>query len=322
MAAFLLALLGSTVAALVIALMLRLGKAGPLDLPNHRSLHAAPVPRSGGIGIMAGVAAGGFIATPAMALALAVAFLAGLSWWDDRRSLPVALRFAGHFVAAGILVYSGVSPDWGIWGAPLFLLAVVWMTNLYNFMDGANGLAGGMTVFGFAAYAVAGAMSGQTGLALWAACIAGSALGFLFFNFDPARIFMGDVGSIPLGFLAGGLGLEGVRQEAWPVWFPLLVFAPFIADATVTLAKRALRGEKVWQAHREHYYQRLIRSGWSHRRLALAAYLLMFVTAGSACLLILAPSVLQVLVIAAFGVIYVLLMRAIDRQAAGISGKT
>jgi UDP-N-acetylmuramyl pentapeptide phosphotransferase/UDP-N-acetylglucosamine-1-phosphate transferase len=130
---------------------------------------------------------------------------------------------------------------------------------------------------------------------------------------------MGDVGSVPLGFLAAMLGLEGFWRGAWPAWFPLLVFSVFIADASVTLLRRGLRGEKVWVAHREHYYQRLIRSGWSHRRLALAAYLLMFVTAGSACLLITASLPAQVLVLMVFWGAYALLMRAIDQRVKGIS---
>jgi UDP-N-acetylmuramyl pentapeptide phosphotransferase/UDP-N-acetylglucosamine-1-phosphate transferase len=130
---------------------------------------------------------------------------------------------------------------------------------------------------------------------------------------------MGDVGSVPLGFLAAVLGLHGWGMGAWPAWFPLLVFSVFIVDATVTLLRRGLRGEKVWMAHREHYYQRLIQSGWSHRRLALTAYFLMFVTASSAWLLIAAPRVLQAFVLAAWGIAFVLLMRAIDRRVPKIS---
>jgi UDP-N-acetylmuramyl pentapeptide phosphotransferase/UDP-N-acetylglucosamine-1-phosphate transferase len=101
----------------------------------------------------------------------------------------------------------------------LSVLSIVWMTNLFNFMDGANGLAGGMAVFGFAAYALVASLAGQYDLAIWSACIAAAAVGFLVFNFDPARIFMGDVGSVPLGFLAAVLGLVsaagvlGVRRR-------------------------------------------------------------------------------------------------------------
>jgi len=278
--------LSAVVSGVTIAFLLRSGRAGPLDQPNDRSLHVIPVPRSGGLGIMAGVILGAVAAAAAPAMFAGLIVVVLVSWWDDRRSLPVVLRFASHFAAGGMALSGGLDAqwaEWGLWSQVVALLCIVWMTNLYNFMDGANGLAGGMAVFGFGAYAVAATMAGQAPLAVWAACIAAAAAGFLLFNFDPARIFMGDVGSVPLGFLAAVLGLEGMRLDAWPTWFPLLVFAPFIVDASVTLVKRGLRGEKVWQAHREHYYQRLVRSGWSHRKLALHEYGLMAALAVSAC---------------------------------------
>src|SRR6185436_356022 len=94
--------------------------------------------------------------------------------------------------------------------------------------------------------------------------------------------FLGDVGSIPLGFLAGGLGLLGWRNDLWPLWFPLLVFGPFIGDATLTLVRRLLRRERVWHAHREHYYQRMVRMGFGHRGTAWTAYAVMALCAGAA----------------------------------------
>ena len=105
---------------------------------------------------------------------------------------------------------------------------------------------------------------------------------FLVRNFPPARIFMGDVGSVPLGFLAGALGLIGWNDGVWPLWFPLLVFAPFVCDATLTLLRRLTRGERVWQAHREHYYQRLVRMGFGHRGAALIEYAAMLACAAAA----------------------------------------
>jgi UDP-N-acetylmuramyl pentapeptide phosphotransferase/UDP-N-acetylglucosamine-1-phosphate transferase len=149
------------------------------------------------------------------------------------------------------------------------------MTNLYNFMDGADGVAGGMTLIGFAAYAIAAWLAGDAALATLCAAIAAAALGFLIHNFHPARIFLGDVGSIPLGFLAAALGIVGWRHDAWPLWFPVLVFGPFNADATVTFLRRLARREKVWEAHREHYYQRIVRMGLGHRSAALIGYAVM-----------------------------------------------
>jgi UDP-N-acetylmuramyl pentapeptide phosphotransferase/UDP-N-acetylglucosamine-1-phosphate transferase len=123
--------------------------------------------------------------------------------------------------------------------------------------------------------------------------MAAAAAGFLVFNFPPARLFMGDAGSVPLGFLAGALGVVGWSRGFWPIWFPLLVFAPFVCDATLTLLRRALRRERVWQAHRDHYYQRLVRMGFGHKGTAVIEYAAM---AGCAAIALLArrePSAVQ-----------------------------
>jgi UDP-N-acetylmuramyl pentapeptide phosphotransferase/UDP-N-acetylglucosamine-1-phosphate transferase len=164
----------------------------------------------------------------------------------------------------------------------VLVAALAWITNLYNFMDGSDGLAGGMATAGFAAYAVAAWNAGDAALASLCAALSAASAAFLLHNFHPARMFLGDVGSIPLGFLAGALGVVGWRNDAWPLWFPLLVFGPFIGDASVTLVRRLVRGERVWRAHREHYYQRMVLMGFGHRRTAWAAYVLMALCAASA----------------------------------------
>jgi UDP-N-acetylmuramyl pentapeptide phosphotransferase/UDP-N-acetylglucosamine-1-phosphate transferase len=313
------AICSAVVSWLTIALMLRLGHVGPIDQPNHRSLHRIAVPRSGGVGILCGTLIGMVATVPSLIFWIAFGSLVGISLLDDFRPLPARQRFTVQVAAAVAATWSLVPAEWGVAGQMLSVLGVVWMTNLYNFMDGANGLAGGMAIFGFSAYAVTAYFAGQGNLAVLSACIAAGAAGFLAFNFDPAKIFMGDVGSIPLGFLAAVTALQGVRLDAWPVWFPVLVFSVFIVDATWTLLRRIVRREKVWIAHREHLYQRMIRSGWSHRSLALAAYLLMFATAVSACLLLAAPPTVQTILIAAWVVVFLFLIRAIDRRTPGIS---
>lgn len=242
----------------------------PLDLPNERSLHARPVPRGGGVGIVCGLCAA-LLASDGLGLVVALAVgLAVLSLADDWRSLPALVRLAGHLAAAVVfcLVESSFPPAVMV----VVILAVCWMTNLYNFMDGSDGLAGGMAVFGFGACAIAAAMGSDEALAVSATVVCAAALAFLFFNFHPARVFMGDAGSIPLGFLAGCFGMLGWTRGLWPAWFPVAAFGPFIADASVTLGRRMLRGERFWQAHRTHYYQRLVQSGFGHRNTALAAY--------------------------------------------------
>jgi UDP-N-acetylmuramyl pentapeptide phosphotransferase/UDP-N-acetylglucosamine-1-phosphate transferase len=244
---------------------------------------------------------------PVMLAALALAVLSVL---DDVRGLPVALRFLAHFIAAAAcLLALGLTG----WALLLGTLAVVWMTNLYNFMDGADGLAGGMAAIGFAALALAAWLGNAPGLAAFCAAIAAAALAFLRFNFPPARVFMGDAGSIPLGFLAAALGMLGAQQRVWPWLFPLLVFSPFIVDASVTLARRGLRGEKIWQAHRSHYYQRVVLLGASHRQLAWAAYALMLASAVLALMVLRLPQYTVSLLILSV-TIYLLLFLAIDRR--------
>lgn len=260
--------------AAVILALLRHGGRLPLDHPNERSLHEAPTPRVGGIGIVAGVLLAFLLVRAEPLLAGLVAALAVVSHVDDRSHLPIAARLAAHLLAAAALVYF-VAPDvHPVWQAAA-VLATVWMTNLYNFMDGSDGLAGGMTLFGFGAYAAAAWLAGDAVFAVVAASVAAAAAAFLAFNFPPARVFMGDAGSIPLGFLAAALGVLGWRAGHWPFWFPVVVFSPFVADATVTLARRVLRRERFWRPHRTHYYQRLVQLGWGHRNTALAEYALM-----------------------------------------------
>lgn len=245
-----------------------------LDHPNERSLHQRPVPRTGGIGVVAGIAVGAFLISPAAwwPLWLGAVVLVGISFLEDLVGLPIWGRLIAHFLAAGALTIGLMAHglEWG-WAA-LVLVPVVWMINLYNFMDGMDGLAGGMAVFGFGFLAILSWVGGNPPLMLVTVSIAAAAGAFLMFNAHPARIFLGDAGSTTLGFLAAGLGLIGWQSGTWSLGVPLLVFSPFIVDASVTLTRRMVRGEKFWQAHRSHYYQRLALAGWGHRKTALAEY--------------------------------------------------
>lgn len=258
-----------------------------LDQPNERSLHGAPVPRTGGIGLLLGIAGGWAIATPAAPWPFwsALSLLIVVSFLDDylAKGLSAAIRFGAHLLAAGLVVATLAPASGHLVYAFAAVLAISWMSNLYNFMDGSDGLAGGMAVIGFSCYALAAFIFGNVNFALANLAVAGAAAGFLLYNFHPAQIFLGDAGSISLGFLAAVFGLQGWIDGMWPWWFPLLVFSPFIVDATVTLARRVLARVAVWRAHRDHYYQRLVRLGWGHRRTALAEYMLM-IACGSAAL--------------------------------------
>jgi UDP-N-acetylmuramyl pentapeptide phosphotransferase/UDP-N-acetylglucosamine-1-phosphate transferase len=306
-----------------------------LDQPDRaNAMHVAPTPRIGGIAIVIATAAViVFTASPnplQLTLTIAIA-LAGISLIDDRFHLSALPRLIWHLLAAFAMVWLlAFESSWpqelrahiGIQTVALLAtaLTITWSTNLYNFMDGADGLAGGMALFGFGAYAIAashapGNVDQATTMAGISAILSGAALGFLFFNFPPAKVFMGDAGSIPLGFLAAALGLHGVLWNLWDWWFPLLVFSPFIVDSTVTLLKRIVRFEKIWEAHREHYYHRLILGGWSHRRTALSYYVLMVLCAGSA---LYARTLAKPLLVIAFWVVtYLLLLLALERRFKG-----
>lgn len=249
--------------------------------------------------------------------------LAAFSLWDDRAPLSPGTRFGLHAAAAGVVVWgaaltvnAATIPILGSlplkWAAiPFTLLFLMWMTNLYNFMDGMDGFAGGMSVIGFAFLGGIAWIGGQHLMAVLSILIAGSAGGFLLHNKPPAQIFMGDVGSVPLGFLAGALAVLGVHSGLFDLWVPLLIFSPFIIDATVTLLRRLLRGEKVWQAHREHYYQRLVLAGWGHKKTVLAEYGLMLISGVGALIYMWAGETLRLVVLLLWVALYVSLSVAV-----------
>lgn len=285
------------------------------DIPNERSLHSTPVPRIGGACLLAGILAGWLLIFPDLTwwLLLPLMGLFVVSMIDDIYSLPVKQRFLAHLVAGAMVVIgSGVLSQQGVMIAAAVLLLIVWMINLYNFMDGSDGLAGGMAFFGFAMYGVAAWLAENPSLSWLNFCIAAAAASFLYFNFHPARIFLGDAGSIPLGFLAAAMGVWGWQQGSWGVWFPVLVFSPFIVDASMTLLKRTMRGVKITEAHREHYYQRLIQLGWGHRNVALAEYVLMLAVGISSLLFVKHVFPWQLLLV--WGAIYACLMLLLDRR--------
>jgi UDP-N-acetylmuramyl pentapeptide phosphotransferase/UDP-N-acetylglucosamine-1-phosphate transferase len=261
----------------VLKLLLRYAERLPLDRPNPRSLHARAVPRGAGLAIWAGWLAGAIWVPGAKAWLFPLLAVIAVSLLDDRRGVHIAVRFAVHAMAAALWVWLAAPNIHPV----LAVVAIVWMANLYNFMDGSDGLAGTMTIAGFGAYAAAALYAGIDEAALFVALVAATAP-FLFQNAPPARVFLGDVGAVPLGFLAAVFGLAGVSGAWWPSWFPLLAFLPFIADASVTLLYRLLRGARVWEAHREHFYQRLVQLGWGHARTLKLYGALMLGTASSA----------------------------------------
>lgn len=248
-----------------------------IDVPNARSSHSVPTPRGGGVAIVlaylgalvfwriyAGVADGLF-----WSLLLGGGVIAAVGFRDDQVGLPARVRFGFHLFAAALAVWNlggwpvldlGFSAlHWGMAGAVMAVLGLAWSINLYNFMDGIDGLAGMQAVF------VAGAggaliwLGGYDAMPLW--LLAAASAGFLLLNWPPAKIFMGDAGSGFLGYALGVHALHATTSGSTPIWPWLILLAVFVVDATLTLLRRALRGIRVTDAHRTHAYQ------WASRRL-------------------------------------------------------
>jgi UDP-N-acetylmuramyl pentapeptide phosphotransferase/UDP-N-acetylglucosamine-1-phosphate transferase len=286
-----------------------------LDHPNHRSLHTKSVHRVGGVGLMLGVLVAWAMLPAVLPLSVwvGVCLLVLLSFSDDIFGLPIWLRLLVHCIAAVFLAVVLLFDTHGWLIVVVATIWIIWMSNLYNFMDGSDGLAGGMTLIGFSFYGLAALLGENEMFAMINFSIASAAMAFLFFNFYPARVFMGDAGAIPLGFLAAVLGILGWVDSLWPVWFPLLVFSPFIVDASVTLAKRGLRGEKVWQAHRDHYYQRLVKNGFGHRNTALLEYILMLAVGACAMWAVQQEAMAQLGVGVGWSIVYLILIVVVGR---------
>lgn len=249
-----------------------------LDHPNERSLHAAPTPLGGGIALIAAIllawtalSGNGTSIAERLVIPLATCFLAVVSWLDDLHGLAPAWRLLAQvpavIVGLALLPASGgVFQGWFPFGLDRAMAGLLWLwfVNLYNFMDGIDGLAGSETAsIGFGLILFAGFGVGfDADEAARAACIGCAAVGFLVWNWSPARIFLGDVGSVPLGYLLGFLLLDLAARGWWKIALILPLY--FLADATITLLRRLLRGERIWRAHREHFYQQAVQRGLTH----------------------------------------------------------
>lgn len=259
-----------------------------MDIPNARSSHQIPTPRGGGVAIVLGflgclvaaVLAGGVESRSLVALLPAGAWIAVIGFIDDHRHIPARWRLLGHFLGAAWLIYwiGGLPPlsvpwgvlDLGIAGDLLALVFLVWLLNLYNFMDGIDGIASleaiSVCLAGAVCYGLVGA-----GSMIWLPLILAMATaGFLVWNFPPARIFMGDAGSGFLGLMLGGLALQAAWVAPQLLWSWLILLGVFVVDASFTLLHRLVRGERVYEAHRSHAYQRASRRYGSHLRVSLA----------------------------------------------------
>jgi Fuc2NAc and GlcNAc transferase len=266
---------------------------GRLDHPNARSSHSIPTPRGGGLGIVIASLVGLCVLRlwDMIDVRLLLALCGGglavslIGYLDDQRSLPVLLRVSVHFASAiwAVAMLGGVPPlqwgtaiiDPGLVGDVLAVFGIVWMLNLFNFMDGIDGIAGSEAVFVAGAGAAILALSAPSASISPAAVLIGAAsLGFLRWNWAPATVFMGDVGSAYLGYTLAVLALGATRYGAAMPYIWLILGGAFFVDATVTLVRRFARRERLYEAHRSHAYQWLARRWGSHARVTTAVSLL------------------------------------------------
>jgi len=277
-----------------------------LDLPNARSSHSQPTPRGGGLAIVVSFTLallvawwlGGVASKFAAAAGVGGLLIAAVGFLDDRHNLPARWRFLVHLVAAGLALWwldgfpslplFDLELSFGWFGIPLGMLCIVWLLNLYNFMDGIDGIAGVEAVTVAAGAGLLLWLHGDAAMAGVLVLLAAAVLGFLAWNWPPARIFMGDVGSAYLGFVLGVMALATSADGLLNLWVWLILLAVFIADATLTLLRRLLRGERWYEAHRTHAYQHASRRFGSHRKVTLAVgalnVLWLLPLAGAACI--------------------------------------
>jgi Fuc2NAc and GlcNAc transferase len=279
-----------------------------VDIPNERSSHSSPTPRGGGLAIiitvLGGIVVAGVMGWITRDLALALAgggtMIATVGWIDDHRDVPARTRFAVQLAAAGWAIYwLGGMPTLsvgiatlhlGLVGTILGILGIVWAINLYNFVDGIDGLAAGEAI---TTGTIAGLMllaMGHIGLAMISLLIAAASTGFLPLNWAPAKLFMGDVGSGTLGYFFAVLSIASENAGAVPVLIWVLLLGAFVFDATVTLFRRIGNGERWYQAHHSHAYQRMVQAGKSHAQVSSMILGINLVLAGLAIVAWLLPA--------------------------------
>ncbi|UCH83824.1 MAG: glycosyltransferase family 4 protein, partial [Candidatus Latescibacterota bacterium] len=285
LSAFLISYLGTV-------LLLRVGlRGGFVDVPNERSSHDIVKPRFGGIAIVVAIVLvlGTLILVREdmnryLPLIIGGVLIFAVGLLDDWRSLPVGIRLVTQLTAALILVLTGNivhhiylplvgSIELSVLAIPFTIFFVLASINFYNFIDGIDGLAAGSAFIVAGFLAAIALMLGHTGFALVCLAVAGSAVGFLQFNFPPSRLFMGDSGSTFLGFFFAFIAISGNRlTPEIPFFVVVLLLSSLYLDAGLTLLGRAVRGEKIFKPHHMHYYQRLLSLGLNHKQVTVLEY--------------------------------------------------
>lgn len=271
------ALLASVLSYFSCKLALRLAlNSGMITPPGERQSHLHATPTGGGLGLVFSLVATASLVQIFFPLPVfwwqhmlpGVLILAAVGWLDDKRPVSSRLRLLVQLIVSlWLLGFACLQvPLANIASCAVYLVALLWLMNLYNFMDGSNGMAGFQGVFAGLVMAGIFIVGEQYAMALLALIVAAVCAGFLPLNFPQASVFMGDVASVPLGFVFGALVLYGLRAGVMDLAMAILIMAVFVIDATLTLLTRAIRGERWYTAHNQHIYQRLIVQGWSHRR--------------------------------------------------------
>lgn len=259
---------------------------GIMDIPNRRSSHIIPKPRAGGVSFFVVFTSAVLIFLPLHLLSLRETLalscgilIAAVGYWDDRDGLAPLFRIVVHIAAAAlaVLCLGGLAPiRLGLVihlptavAAVLTVCSLIWLINLTNFMDGIDGIASveAITTAGICSILIVH-RSGFNGLGILFAVLAAAVAGFLVWNWPPAKIYMGDVGSGFLGFTLGVMAYIAITRHQLSLWSPLILFGVFVVDATWTLIRRMLRGERWYAAHRTHAYQNAA-VRWGHRKVTL-----------------------------------------------------
>lgn len=278
---------------------------GHLDIPNERSSHERPTPRGGGLVIAIVVLLAYLIASLLLGFAISPGYLVGsmlivaVSWLDDVKSIAFHWRLLVHLIAASALLadcgyfdsvylpFAGAVVYLGVFGAIASAIGIVWLINLYNFMDGIDGIAGAQAVTAGLGWLVIGAVNNSEVIGLLSIALTCASLGFLIHNWPPAKIFMGDAGSAFLGFSFAAMPFlakkENVAAVDSLVWLAAFLLWMFVFDSAVTVVRRMIRGERFWHAHRSHLYQRLVINGYSHQSVTILYLVLSAFVASATC---------------------------------------
>ena len=281
-----------------------------LDIPNPRSSHTRPTPRGGGLAIVVCTLIGLWVLSLSLrnvldlrmtiGYSLGAILIAAVSWRDDLEPVSNRVRFGAHVAGALIVLFTvgwweqvtlPLLPSFslGLLGSVITLFWIVGLINVYNFMDGIDGLAGGQAVIGGVAWAVLGWWFNQWLVAILGILVAAASVGFLLHNWPPARIFMGDVGSAFLGFTFAVLAVIAGFADPRLALVGVVLLWPFVFDTSYTLLNRLRKGENIFQAHRSHLYQRLVIAGHTHRSVTLLYLVMMLVSASCAMLWLVVP---------------------------------